>query len=134
MGAFADVEVVAASSEKPLFEHQLAIEWTDERKAVCAGIFPAFLDAFDTAEPFLPTVWVDGERTFGSSDSTVVFATTGGHTTRVERTQRQLRAGFTDRLVSDDANRFTDIHLITMSQIPAIAFPANAVHVQAVVS
>jgi glyoxylase-like metal-dependent hydrolase (beta-lactamase superfamily II) len=80
MGAFADVDVVAASSEKPLFEHQLAIEWNEKQRAMYTGIFPAFPDAVDTAEPFLPTVWVDGERTFGNGDSTVVFATTGGHT------------------------------------------------------
>jgi glyoxylase-like metal-dependent hydrolase (beta-lactamase superfamily II) len=80
MGAFADVEVVAASSEKLLFEQQLAIEWNEDQKAMWAGVFPAFMDAFDTAEPFLPTVWVDGEKTFGSGDSAAVFATTGGHT------------------------------------------------------
>jgi glyoxylase-like metal-dependent hydrolase (beta-lactamase superfamily II) len=80
MGAFSDVEVVAASSEKSLFEQQLAIEWDEERKAVWSGIFPAFLDAFDTAKPFLPTVWVDDEQSFGSDDSRVVLATTGGHT------------------------------------------------------
>jgi glyoxylase-like metal-dependent hydrolase (beta-lactamase superfamily II) len=81
MGAFADVEVVAASSEESLFEQQIAIEWTEERTAVWAGIFPAFADALETAEPFVPTVWVYGEQTFGSGDSTAVFATTGGHTT-----------------------------------------------------
>ena len=81
MGAFADVEVVAASSEKSLFEQQIAIEWTEERTAVWAGIFPAFADALETAEPFVPTVWVDGEQTFGLGDRTAVFATTGGHTT-----------------------------------------------------
>jgi glyoxylase-like metal-dependent hydrolase (beta-lactamase superfamily II) len=81
MGAFSDVEVVAASSEKPLFEQQLAIEWREDQKAMWAGVFPAFMDAFDTAEPFLPTVWVEGEQTFGSGEKTAVFATTGGHTT-----------------------------------------------------
>ena len=81
MGAFADVEVVAASPEKALFEQQLAIEWNEERKAMWAGVFPAFMDAFDTAEPFLPTIWVEGEQIFGSGEKTAVFATTGGHTT-----------------------------------------------------
>jgi glyoxylase-like metal-dependent hydrolase (beta-lactamase superfamily II) len=80
MGAFADVEVIAASSEKPFIESQLAIEWTDERIAAWAGVFPAFADAVDTAQPFLPTVWVDGEQTLGSGERTAVFATTGGHT------------------------------------------------------
>jgi glyoxylase-like metal-dependent hydrolase (beta-lactamase superfamily II) len=81
MGAFSDVEVVAASSEKPLFESQLATEWTGERVAAWASVFPAFTDAVETAEPFLPTVWVDGEQTFGTGKRTAIFATTGGHTT-----------------------------------------------------
>jgi glyoxylase-like metal-dependent hydrolase (beta-lactamase superfamily II) len=81
MGAFADVEVVAASSERSLFESQIAIEWDDEKTAVYTGIFPAFADAVDTARPFLPTVWVTGEQSFGSGSSQVTFATTGGHTT-----------------------------------------------------
>ena len=81
MAAFSDVEVVAASSEKPLFEQQIAIEWTEERTAVWTGIFPAFADSLETAKPFLPTVWVDGMQTFGTGDSTAIFATTGGHTT-----------------------------------------------------
>jgi len=81
MAAFSDVEVVAASSEKPLFEKQIAIEWTEENTAVYSGIFPSFADAVETASPFLPTVWVDNEQTFGSNGSLAVFATTGGHTT-----------------------------------------------------
>jgi glyoxylase-like metal-dependent hydrolase (beta-lactamase superfamily II) len=81
MAAFSDVEVVAANSEKPLFEKQVAIEWDEENTAVYTGIFPSFADAVDTAKPFLPTVWVDGEQTFGSGDGTAIFATTGGHTT-----------------------------------------------------
>jgi glyoxylase-like metal-dependent hydrolase (beta-lactamase superfamily II) len=81
MDAFSDVEVVAASSEKQLFENQIAIEWDEENTAVYQGIFPSFADAVATAKPFLPTVWVDDEQIFGTGDSRVVFATTGGHTT-----------------------------------------------------
>ena len=81
MAAFSDVEVVAASSERPLFEQQIAIEWNEENIAAWSGVFPAFADALPTAKPFLPKVWFDEERTLGSGDSTVVFATTGGHTT-----------------------------------------------------
>jgi glyoxylase-like metal-dependent hydrolase (beta-lactamase superfamily II) len=81
MDAFSDVEVVAASSEKQLFENQIAIEWDEENTAVYQGIFPSFADAVATAKPFLPTVWVDDEQIFGRGDSRVVFATTGGHTT-----------------------------------------------------
>jgi glyoxylase-like metal-dependent hydrolase (beta-lactamase superfamily II) len=81
MDAFSDVEVVAESSEKQLFENQIAIEWDEENTAVYQGIFPSFADAVATAKPFLPTVWVDDEQIFGTGDSRVVFATTGGHTT-----------------------------------------------------
>jgi glyoxylase-like metal-dependent hydrolase (beta-lactamase superfamily II) len=81
MAAFADVEVVAASSEKALFENQLAIEWNEENTAVYSGIFPSFTDALESARPFPPTVWVDDEQVFGSNDTRAVFATTGGHTT-----------------------------------------------------
>jgi glyoxylase-like metal-dependent hydrolase (beta-lactamase superfamily II) len=81
MGAFADVEVVAASSERPLIEHQLAIEWDDQSIATYSGIFPAFAAAVDTARPFLPTVWVDGERNLGSPAVELHFGTSGGHTT-----------------------------------------------------
>jgi glyoxylase-like metal-dependent hydrolase (beta-lactamase superfamily II) len=81
MGAFSDVEVVAASSEKALFEKQIAIEWDEKKIAFWAGVFPAFSDAVESAKPFLPTVWVDGEQRIGSNDSFVVYSTTGGHTT-----------------------------------------------------
>jgi glyoxylase-like metal-dependent hydrolase (beta-lactamase superfamily II) len=80
MGAFADVEVVAAGSEKALFERQMAIEWDEETTATYSNIFPSFADAVATAAPFLPTVWVDGEQTFGTGKNQVTFATTGGHT------------------------------------------------------
>ena len=80
MGAFSDVAVVAASSEKAMIDSQLAIEWNEERIAVWAGIFPAFTDAVDTAEPFMPTVWVDGQQKFGTGKSEILFASTGGHT------------------------------------------------------
>ena len=81
MAAFSDVDVVAANSEKSLFEQQIAIEWNEENTAVYSGIFPSFSDAVETAKPFLPTIWVDKEQAFGSNDSRAVFATTGGHTT-----------------------------------------------------
>lgn len=81
MGAFSDVEVVASSAERPIIEQQLAAEWTEQRIAAWAKVFPTFRDAVATATMFAPTVWVDGERTFGSGDRTAHFATTGGHTT-----------------------------------------------------
>ncbi len=81
MGAFEDVEVVAAEKSKPLFEHSLSIEWNEKAIAGYANIFPTFKKAAKTAHPFMPTTWVDQGQTFGSSDSNVVFANTGGHTT-----------------------------------------------------
>ena len=46
-----------------------------------ATIFPAFLDGFDDASPFMPTFWVDGEKSFGTGENRAIFVTTGGHTT-----------------------------------------------------
>jgi glyoxylase-like metal-dependent hydrolase (beta-lactamase superfamily II) len=81
MGAFADVEVVAAASARPLFEHQLSIEWNEMAIEGYTNIFPTFVEAQKTAHPFLPTIWVESERDFGSPSKKVVFANTGGHTT-----------------------------------------------------
>jgi glyoxylase-like metal-dependent hydrolase (beta-lactamase superfamily II) len=81
MGAFADVEVVAAAAERALFEHQVSIEWNDKNIATWSAIFPAFSDAVATAKPFVPTRWVEGELAFGSGDHQAIFSTTGGHTT-----------------------------------------------------
>jgi glyoxylase-like metal-dependent hydrolase (beta-lactamase superfamily II) len=81
MGAFADVEVVAAASSRPLFEHQLAIEWNEESIEGYTNIFPAFAEAKKSARPFPPTTWVETQQVFGSPASQVVFANTGGHTT-----------------------------------------------------
>ena len=81
MGAFADVEVVAAASSRPLFEHQLTIEWDEEAIVGYNNVFPTFAEAQKTAAPFLPTTWVDSEQVFGSPASQLVFANTGGHTT-----------------------------------------------------
>jgi glyoxylase-like metal-dependent hydrolase (beta-lactamase superfamily II) len=80
MGAFADVEVVAAAAERPLFEHQLALEWDDNSIQGYNNIFPTFAEAQKTARPFLPTIWVESIQVFGSPESNVVFAATGGHT------------------------------------------------------
>lgn len=81
MGAFSDVKVVAAASARPLFEHQLGIEWNEESIQGYNNIFPTFSKAQKTATPFLPTTWVETEQVFGSATSRVVFANTGGHTT-----------------------------------------------------
>lgn len=81
MGAFDDVEVVAAEAEKPLFERQLAIEFDEAKTIAYTRIFPAFADAVVSAAPFSPTIWVDGEREFGTGDNKLIYATTGGHTT-----------------------------------------------------
>ncbi|VVN45648.1 hypothetical protein PS624_05759 [Pseudomonas fluorescens] len=52
---------------------------------------------------------------------------TACRTTDVERTHRQLGTRLTDGLGSDNANRFTDVHLVTTSQITAVALGANAI-------
>ncbi|HSO23859.1 MAG TPA: MBL fold metallo-hydrolase, partial [Chondromyces sp.] len=79
MNAFKDVEVVAAAVEKPIFEQQLTIEWNADTIPVYEGIFPGFAEAQKSARPFLPTAWVEGERSLGAPAREVLFATTGGH-------------------------------------------------------
>src|SRR5690606_17387013 len=48
-------------------------------------------------------------------------------TTDVERTHRQLRAGFTDGLRGDDADRLTHVDAMTTRKVTAIALRAHAV-------
>ncbi|AKA27550.1 hypothetical protein PCL1606_61070 (plasmid) [Pseudomonas chlororaphis] len=48
-------------------------------------------------------------------------------TTDVERTHRQLGTRLTDRLGSDNADSFTDVHQVTTSQVTAVALGADAV-------
>ena len=79
MGAFKDVDVVAAAAAKPLFEYQLTIEWDEKSIAGYSSVFPTFAEAQKTAEPFLPTIWVEDSQDFGSAENRIVFANTGGH-------------------------------------------------------
>jgi len=72
---------VAAAAARPLFEHQLTIEWNTEAIQGYNNVFPTFVEAQQTARPFMPTSWVDTEQAFGSVGNQVVFANTGGHTT-----------------------------------------------------
>ena len=44
----------------------------------------------------------------------------------VERTHRQLRAGFADRLRGDDADRFAELDELAGRQVAAVAMRANA--------
>jgi glyoxylase-like metal-dependent hydrolase (beta-lactamase superfamily II) len=80
MGAFADVPVVAAAAEKPLFEHQLSIDF-QSRVEGYKRIFPLFGEALKSAKPFAPTEWFEEEITFGMGKNRVVIRRTGGHTT-----------------------------------------------------
>jgi glyoxylase-like metal-dependent hydrolase (beta-lactamase superfamily II) len=79
MGAFADVPVVAAEAERPLFERQLSIDY-QSRVEGYKRIFPLFDQALETAAPFAPTEWFDEETTFGDGESRVVIRKAGGHT------------------------------------------------------
>ena len=81
MGAFSDVEVIAAASAKPMFEKQLAMKFDEEKTAVYTNVFPTFGDVIGSAEPFMPTVWVDEEFVLGRPGQQIVFKNTGGHTT-----------------------------------------------------
>lgn len=79
MGAFADVPVVAAAAEKPLFEQQLSIDF-QSRVDGYKRVFPLFDEALKTAKPFAPTKWFEEETTFGTGKNQVIIRRTGGHT------------------------------------------------------
>jgi len=79
MGAFADVPVVAAAAERPLFEHQLSIDF-ESRVEGYKRVFPLFDEALKTARPFAPTQWFEEEMTFGKGKNQVAIRRTGGHT------------------------------------------------------
>jgi glyoxylase-like metal-dependent hydrolase (beta-lactamase superfamily II) len=79
MGAFADVPVVAAAAERPLFEQQLSIDF-QSRVEGYKRIFPLFDQALKTAKPFTPTKWFEEEITFGTGKNQVIIRRTGGHT------------------------------------------------------
>lgn len=79
MGAFADVPVIAAEAERPLFEYQLSIDF-QSRVEGFKRIFPLFDQALKTAKPFAPTEWFEEEFTLGTGKNQVVILKTGGHT------------------------------------------------------
>jgi glyoxylase-like metal-dependent hydrolase (beta-lactamase superfamily II) len=79
MGAFADVPVVAAAAERPLFEQQLSVDFQSRAESY-KRIFPLFDEALKTAKPFMPTKWFEDEITFGSGKNQIVIRRTGGHT------------------------------------------------------
>ena len=64
-------------------------------------------------------------RTVVSDFERALFRSSGGGTTDVEGSHRQLSSGLTDTLRRDDSDRFTDVHQVTTSQIAAIAKNAN---------
>lgn len=79
MGAFADVPVVAAAAEKPLFDRQLNTDFQSHVEGY-KRVFPLFDEALESAKPFAPTVWFDEEYAFGKGENRIVIRRTGGHT------------------------------------------------------
>lgn len=79
MGAFSDVEVVAAEAGRELFEKQLQIEFDEAKIEAYTQVFPKFRDAIGSAKPFLPTRWFKEEITFGGGDRRLVVTNAGGH-------------------------------------------------------
>ena len=80
MGAFSDVEVIAAAAGRPRWERFVAVEWTDEAVAGFAAVFPTLPDEIGDADLRLPTVWFDDEHVLGDGDDAVTVRRTGGHT------------------------------------------------------
>ena len=66
------------------------------------------------------------EQFFDTREALCDVATGRGRTTRVERSQGQLRARFTDRLGSDNAYGHAQIDWFASSQVGPIALAADA--------
>ncbi len=79
MGAFADVDVIAAESARPLFERQLEIELDEATVASYAAVFRHFAEDAEAAAPFLPTLWFSEKLILGNSARELVLRHTGGH-------------------------------------------------------
>ena len=80
MGAFSDVEVLAAAAGRPRWDRFVAVEWNEEAVAGFAAVFPTLPDEIGDAELRLPTVWFDDEHVLGSGGDAVTVRRTGGHT------------------------------------------------------
>ena len=80
MGAFSDVEVIAAAAGRPCWDRFVAVEWNDEAVAGFAAIFPTLPDEIGDAELRLPSVWFEDTYILGSGDDAVTVRRTGGHT------------------------------------------------------
>jgi len=80
MGAFSDVEVVAAETGKNLWKRQLAIKFTEEKIQAYTRIFPKFKESIKTAKPFLPNHWFKDKKIYGNGKDLLIFTNTGGHT------------------------------------------------------
>jgi glyoxylase-like metal-dependent hydrolase (beta-lactamase superfamily II) len=80
MGAFADVEVLAAAAGRPRWDRFVAVEWNDEAVAGFGAIFPTLPDEIGDAELRLPDVWFEDEAVLGDGDDTITVRRTGGHT------------------------------------------------------
>ncbi|MEX1311550.1 MAG: MBL fold metallo-hydrolase [Candidatus Sulfomarinibacteraceae bacterium] len=80
MGAFSDVEVIAAAAGRPRWERFVAVEWTDQAVAGFAAVFPTLPDEIGDAELRLPDVWFEDEHVLGGDGDAVTVRRTGGHT------------------------------------------------------
>ena len=78
MGAFADLQVIAAKEAKPKIERFVKAEFTDEIIANFEKYFPTFTEAAKDANLFMPEKWVDGKKTIGQNDE-IEIQVTGGH-------------------------------------------------------
>ena len=78
MGAFTDLQVVAAKEAKPKIERFVKVEFTDEIIANFEKYFPTFTEAAKDAELFMPEKWVDNKMIIGNN-SEIEIQVTGGH-------------------------------------------------------
>ncbi len=80
MGAFSDVNTIAAALGKQSWEKQLAIEFNEETVMAYTKIFPKFAEIIETAKPEMPKVWFEDKKIIGKGENRLVITNTGGHT------------------------------------------------------
>lgn len=80
MGAFSDLEVVAAASGRPRWERMLQLPGNEKAVAVWAAVFPSLPEDVADAGMRLPTTWFDDGIELGDGDTRLAVRRTGGHT------------------------------------------------------
>src|SRR6185436_20804864 len=104
--------MVLALTTRVVHHHQLAVAVHDHDTAVLALGEVGVVEAHDALRLHLERTLLDLAARRRAAD--------------VEGPHRELSAGLTDRLSGDDADRFTDVHLVPAREVAPVAHAAHA--------